>query len=48
MEPGQPWEKQAIMCPHVLFDEEDIYYKMWYATVNSTENMSNIAIGITI
>ena len=22
MEPGQPWEKQAIMCPHVLFDEE--------------------------
>ena len=31
MEPGQPWEKQAIMCPHVLFDEEDKYYKMWYA-----------------
>lgn len=31
MEPDQLWEKQAIMCPHVLYDEEDGRYKMWYA-----------------
>lgn len=31
LEPDEPWEKQAIMCPHVLFDEEDGLYKMWYA-----------------
>lgn len=31
MVPDQPWEKQAIMCPHVLFDGEDGQFKMWYA-----------------
>ncbi len=31
MEPDQNWEKQAVMCPHVLFDEEESLYKMWYA-----------------
>lgn len=31
MEPDRAWELQAIMCPHVLFDEEDQLYKMWYA-----------------
>ena len=31
MEPDQPWELQAIMCPHVLFDEEEKLYRMWYA-----------------
>ncbi len=31
MEPDQNWEKQAVMCPHVLFDEETDSYRMWYA-----------------
>ncbi|MDD3336920.1 MAG: family 43 glycosylhydrolase [Eubacteriales bacterium] len=29
--PDQPWELTAIMCPHVLFDDEDQQYKMWYS-----------------
>lgn len=29
--PDQPWEKAAVMCPHVLFDEDDGFFKMWYA-----------------
>lgn len=31
MAPDQAWEQQAIMCPHVLYDEDDGKYKMWYA-----------------
>ncbi len=31
LKPDQDWEKQAIMCPHVLFDETEGSYKMWYA-----------------
>lgn len=31
MEPEGGWEMQAIMCPHVLYDEEDGLFKMWYA-----------------
>lgn len=31
MIPDQIWELQAIMCPHVLYDEEESLYKMWYA-----------------
>lgn len=31
MEPDQEWEKQAIMCPHVNYDEEDGVFKMWYS-----------------
>lgn len=31
MTPDQSWEQQAIMCPHVLYDEEEKQYKMWYA-----------------
>lgn len=31
MEPDQPWELQAIMCPHVNYDAEDGLFKMWYA-----------------
>lgn len=29
--PDQSWEKQAVMCPHVLYDEDENQYKMWYA-----------------
>ena len=25
-----PWEKAAVMCPHVLWDEQAGLYKMWY------------------
>ena len=25
------WEKLAVMCPHVLFDEEAKLYRMWYS-----------------
>jgi beta-1,2-mannobiose phosphorylase / 1,2-beta-oligomannan phosphorylase len=27
----RPWEKVAVMCPHVLFDEKDKLYRMWYS-----------------
>lgn len=26
-----PWEKKAIMCPHVLWDEEAGKFRMWYS-----------------
>lgn len=29
--PDQPWERTAIMCPHVMFDEKDGRYKLWYS-----------------
>ena len=25
------WEKEAVMCPHVLYDEKDKRYHMWYS-----------------
>ena len=27
----KPWEKVAVMCPHVLFDEGAGLYRMWYS-----------------
>jgi predicted GH43/DUF377 family glycosyl hydrolase len=27
----QPWEEHAVMCPYVIFDDEDQNYKMWYS-----------------
>ena len=27
----RPWEKGAVMCPHVLFDDEAGLYRMWYS-----------------
>lgn len=27
----QAWEKVAVMCPHVLWDEPEKVYKMWYS-----------------
>jgi predicted GH43/DUF377 family glycosyl hydrolase len=29
--PEQPWEKVALMCPHVLWDSETKRYRMWYS-----------------
>jgi len=29
--PEAPWEKAAVMCPHVLWDEETKRYRMWYS-----------------
>jgi beta-1,2-mannobiose phosphorylase / 1,2-beta-oligomannan phosphorylase len=31
LSPEQPWEKQCLMCPHVLWDEEARLFKMWYS-----------------
>jgi len=28
---GQPWEKVAVMCPHVMWDESAQVYRMWYS-----------------
>jgi len=27
----QPWEDVAVMCPHVLWDEKQQLYRMWYS-----------------
>ena len=27
----KPWEKVAVMCPHVLFDDRAGLYRMWYS-----------------
>lgn len=29
--PDQPWEKVAIMCPHVLWDAGQRQFRMWYS-----------------
>jgi predicted GH43/DUF377 family glycosyl hydrolase len=29
--PTEPWEKVAVMCPHVIWDEKEKIYKMWYS-----------------
>jgi hypothetical protein len=29
--PDVPWEKNAVMCPCVIFDEQDRLFKMWYS-----------------
>ncbi|HEX2948072.1 MAG TPA: hypothetical protein VHV83_00635, partial [Armatimonadota bacterium] len=31
LSPEEPWEKGAVMCPHVLWDEEQQQYRMWYS-----------------
>ncbi|MEO8394122.1 MAG: hypothetical protein ABI700_14120 [Chloroflexota bacterium] len=31
MSPELPWEKVAVMCPHVLWDETERVFKMWYS-----------------
>jgi len=29
--PDEPWEKVAVMCPSVIWDEKEKLYKMWYS-----------------
>jgi predicted GH43/DUF377 family glycosyl hydrolase len=29
--PAEPWEKVAVMCPDVLWDEDARQYRMWYS-----------------
>jgi len=29
--PTEPWEKAAVMCPDVIWDENEKIYKMWYS-----------------
>ena len=29
--PTEPWEKVAVMCPHVIWDETEKVFKMWYS-----------------
>lgn len=31
LKPDQPWEKVAVMCPDVLWDEKTKEYRMWYS-----------------
>lgn len=31
MKPTQPWEKKSLMCPHVVWDEEQSKFRMWYS-----------------
>jgi predicted GH43/DUF377 family glycosyl hydrolase len=35
--PREPWEKVAVMCPHVLFDEQSKLYRMWYSAGDQYE-----------
>jgi predicted GH43/DUF377 family glycosyl hydrolase len=40
-----PWEKAAVMCPHVLYDEKARLYRMWYS---AGEQYEPNAIGYAI
>jgi predicted GH43/DUF377 family glycosyl hydrolase len=31
LSPEQPWENVAVMCPHVLYDDKEQRYRMWYS-----------------
>ncbi len=31
LSPERPWEKVAVMCPHVLYDDSAKLYRMWYS-----------------
>jgi predicted GH43/DUF377 family glycosyl hydrolase len=31
LSPDELWENAAVMCPHVLWDEEERQYRMWYS-----------------
>ena len=31
LSPEEPWEKVAVMCPHVIWDEEAKQFQMWYS-----------------
>jgi len=31
LSPDAPWEKAAVMCPHVMWDEAARLYRLWYS-----------------
>ena len=31
LRPDKPWENHIIWTPHVIYDEEEDLFKMWYA-----------------
>ncbi len=31
LEANVPWEKGAVMCPHVLYDQSNRVFRMWYS-----------------
>ena len=31
LSPDKPWEKVAVMCPHVIWDEQAKIFRMWYS-----------------
>ncbi len=31
LSPTEPWEKVAVMCPHVVWDQHEKIFKMWYS-----------------
>lgn len=31
LSPDQPWEKVAVMCPHVQWDQDAKLFRMWYS-----------------
>lgn len=31
LSPELPWEKEAVMVPHVIWDDKELIYKMWYS-----------------
>ena len=31
LSPDVPWEKVAVMCPHVIWDDHENIFKMWYS-----------------
>ena len=44
LSPDTPWEKVAVMCPHVNWDEKTQLYRMWYS---GGEQYEPDAIGYT-
>src|SRR5262249_14845568 len=40
--PREPWAKQAVMCPHVLYEAKDKLYRTWYS---AGEQFEHNAIG---
>jgi predicted GH43/DUF377 family glycosyl hydrolase len=31
LSPDQPWEKAAVMCPHVIWDAKQKLFRLWYS-----------------
>ncbi len=37
LSPQKPWEKVAVMCPHVLWDEKTKLFRIWYSAGEQNE-----------